>query len=115
MKLTVKVEDTIYKKVSLVDDLWIYRKNNSITLKELNCEIKDSEEVNGRKNTTLKYYDKFTSVKDNSISITDKRRSRYEREISTSLSLLMQNCKLCISFNGLYQRSKYVDSKKVTY
>lgn len=111
--LTVKVEDAIHKKVSFIDDLYVYKKNNSITLKELDCEIIDNLEIKEqyRKNTDLRYYDKFTSIKGNSISIIDNREKEDYGENRDNLSLLIQNYELCNNFNGVYPQKENTDKK----
>jgi hypothetical protein len=111
--LTVKVDDAIHKKISFIDDLYVYRKNNSISLKELDCEIIDNLEIKKqrRKNTDLRYYDKFTSIKDNSISIIDKREKEGYGDNRDNLSLLIQNYELCNNFNGIYPREEDAGKK----
>ena len=112
-RLTVKVESTIHDKVSFVDDLYIYRKNNSVKLIELNCEIIDNlnKEQEDRNNTDLRCYKKLNSIKDKSVSITDKRENISNGWISDTLSLLIQNYGICNNFNGLNPRNEYTGKK----
>ncbi|MGR0480398.1 MAG: hypothetical protein ACTFAL_03090 [Candidatus Electronema sp. V4] len=112
-RLTVKVESAIHDKVSFVDDLYVYRKNNSVKLIELNCEIVDNLNIEqkDRKNTDLRYYTKLNSIKDKSVSITDKRESISYGKISDTLSLLIQDYEICNNFNGVNPRNEYSEKK----
>lgn len=112
-KLTVKVQSETHDKVSFIDDLYVYRKNNSVTLIESDCEIKDNLNIEqkDRKNTDLRYYTKLNSIKDKSVSITDKRESISYGKISDTLSLLIQNYEICNNFNGVNQRDEYTGKK----
>lgn len=112
-RLTVKVESETYNKVSFIDELYIYRKNNSVKLIELNCEIVDNLNIEqkDRKNNDLRYYTKLNSIEDKSISITDKRESISYGNISDTLSLLIQNHEIYNDFNGVNQRNDYTGKK----
>jgi len=111
--LTVKVESETHNKVSFIDELYVYRKNNSVNLIELDCEIIDNLNIEqkDRKNTDLRYYKKLNSIKDKSVSITDKRENISNGWISDTLSLLIQNYEICNDFNGVNPRNEYAGKK----
>lgn len=112
-KLTVKVESATHDKVSFIDDLYVYRKNNSVKLIELDCEIIDNLNIEqkDRKNTDLRYCKKLNSIKDKLVSITDKRESICYGKISDTLSLLIQDYEICNNFNVVNPRNEYTGKK----
>ncbi|CAK8722939.1 hypothetical protein LDFHOB_12465 [Candidatus Electronema aureum] len=114
--ITVKAEDMTVDKVSFVDDMYGYMKSNSIILKELNCEIIDSDkiEIDNRNYYSLRYLEKLSSMKDNLIIVTDKRGEEvkeYKGEVRGRLSLLIQNYEICNDFNGVNPRNEYAGKK----
>ncbi len=90
-KLIVNANNIIIDNSSFLDELFLYSRNNSLSLSFLNCELRNNDQ--DRRYTFIKYLDKLNNIDNKLISVSDKRVWRREGEgIGNTLSLLMLDC-----------------------
>lgn len=90
--------------------------NNSITLKELDCELLDSTIDEEKNSTHLKYINKLNGLSEYiSTSIEDKRSNINNNGILVEIPYLFQNLKKVLIINSCIHKSNINTRKEMTY